>query len=192
AVEGEALLQGLTQLKGASVLIRHQYERYDGSGFPDGLAKQKIPLGSRILNVIRNYIEYFEGSMTGEVMSVSAAISQLMSRKEIYYDPMVIDAFIKVLKETTVEEEVVAEPPTVRKSWKNSKLLGKSSNVAAACPILEITWIQLKPGMQVVSVYFESTPYIRNCIVDQKIINNIIALRENTGVSPIIKIRTGK
>jgi len=82
AVEGETLLKGLTQLKGASILIRHQYERYDGSGFPDGLAKQKIPLGSRILNVVGDYIAYLEGSMTGEVMSVSATINQSINESK--------------------------------------------------------------------------------------------------------------
>ncbi|MGZ4954323.1 MAG: HD domain-containing phosphohydrolase, partial [Methylobacter sp.] len=109
AVEGEALLKGLTQLKGASILIRHQYERYDGSGLPDGLARQKIPLGSRILNVVGDYIAYLDGSMTGEAMPVSAAISQLVTKKRSYYDPDVVDAFVKVLKDTTIEEEVVVE-----------------------------------------------------------------------------------
>ncbi|TAK63294.1 HD domain-containing phosphohydrolase [Methylobacter sp.] len=192
AVEGEALLKGLTQLKGASILIRHQYERYDGSGFPDGLAKEKIPLGSRILNVVGDYIAYLEGSMTGEVMSVNTAVSQLISRKESYYDPDVIDTFIKTLKaDQTFEEE--AELPVVKKSWRNSRLVGgpQSNTFMERNPIIEITWIQLKPGMEVVSVYFEGKPYIRNCIVDQKIINNIISLKENTGVSPIIKIRMG-
>lgn len=192
AVEGEALLNGLTQLKGASVLIRHQYERYDGSGFPDGLAKQKIPLGSRILNVVSDYIAYLEGSMTGEVMPVSSAIDQLIARKKIYYDPDVIDAFVKVLKDTTVEEEVVVEePPPLIKSWRNSKLLGGSQTTTVARPIIEISWIQLKPGMEVDSVYFENKPYIKNCIANQKIINNIAALRENTGKNPVIKIRMG-
>jgi len=193
AVEGEALLKGLTQLKGASILIRHQYERYDGSGFPDGLAKQKIPLGSRILNVVGDYIAYLEGSMTGEVMSVSATINHLMSRKESYYDPDVIDTFIKVLKEdTSIEEDVVVEPPTVKKSWKNSKLFNGSQNTTVERPVMEISWMQLKPGMEVESVHFENKPYIRNCVADQKIINNINALRENTGKNPVIKIHMGK
>lgn len=191
AVEGEALLKGLTQLKGASILIRHQYERYDGSGFPDGLIKQKIPLGSRILSVVRDYIAYLEGAMTGEVMSVSAAISQLMNRKESYYDPDVVDTFVKVLKDTTIEEEVVVELPVLTKSWKNSKLLGGSQKVTVARPVIEISWTQLKPGMEVDSVYFENKPYIRNCIADQKIINNIATLRENTGEIPVVKIRMG-
>lgn len=122
AVEGEALLKGVTQLKEASVLIRHQYECYGGSGFPDGLAKQKIPLGSRILNVISDYIAYLEGSMTGKTMSVSAAISQLTTRKESYYDPDITDAFVKILKDTIAEEDMEVEAkierPDLKKSWK--------------------------------------------------------------------------
>jgi response regulator RpfG family c-di-GMP phosphodiesterase len=190
AVEGEALLKGLTQLKGASILIRHQFERYDGSGFPDHLAKQNIPLGSRILKVVGDYIAYLEGSMTGEVMTVSAAISQLMTGKESHYDPDVIDAFVKVLKKyPTVEEEV--ELPVVRKSWKNSRLLTKSENVTVANPVIEISWLQLKPGMEVISVYCDGKPYLRNCILDQKIISNIVSLKEKIGINPVILIRMG-
>ncbi|MDO9422679.1 MAG: response regulator [Methylobacter sp.] len=192
AVEGEALLKGLTQLKGASVLIRHQYERYDGSGLPDGLAKQKIPLGSRILNVVGDYIAYLEGSMTGEVMSVSTAVIQLTSRRGSYYDPDIIDVFVKVLKETSVEEEVTTEPPEIKKSWKNSRLLGGSESFIVERPVMEISWMQLKLGMEVDSIYFENKPYLRNCVVDQRIIDNIKALRENAGKNPVIKIRMGK
>ncbi len=188
AVEGEALLKGLTQLKEASILIRHQYERYDGSGFPDHLAKQNIPQGSRILNVIRDYIAYLEGSMTGEVMSVSTAISQLTTRKGSYYDPDIIDVFVKELKDDITVEE---PPPTREKSWKNSKLAGKSQYVAVARPIIEISWLQLKLGMEIESVYFDNKPYIRNCFADQKVINNIMSLRENSGKNPVIKIHMG-
>ncbi len=188
AVEGEALLKGLTQLKEASILIRHQYERYDGSGFPDSLDKQNIPQGSRILNVIRDYIAYLEGSMTGEVMSVSAAISQLTMRKESYYDPDIVDAFVKELKDDIIVEE---EHSVLEKSWKNSRLRSNQQNAAVARPVIEISWLQLKPGMEIETVYFDNKPYIRNCIVDQKVINNIMSLRENSGKNPVIKIHMG-
>jgi response regulator RpfG family c-di-GMP phosphodiesterase len=193
AVEGEALLKGLTQLKGASTLIRHQYEHFDGSGVPDRLSKQKIPLGARILNVVSDYISYLDGSMTGDGMSVSAAVIQLTSRKRSYYDPDVVDAFVQVLKETVVEEEVVVEAPElIKKSWRNSKLMGGSDDFIMERPIVEISMAQLKPDMEIESVYFENKPYIRNCIIDQKIINNIKGLMENTGKAPVIKIRIGK
>ncbi len=190
AVEGEALLNGLTQLKGASVLIRHQYERYDGSGLPDGLAKQKIPAGSRILSVVSDYIGYLEGSMTGEVMSVSGAISQLINRKGSYYDPLIVDAFIKILKED-ITVDMKEELPAIKKSWKNSRLASQWEHVVLERPVLEISLIQLKPGMEIESIFFDNKPYIKNCTADQKLINVVRTLKENTGTSPVIKIRMG-
>ncbi|TAN69773.1 MAG: response regulator [Methylobacter sp.] len=191
AVEGEALLKGLTQLRGASVLIRHQYERYDGSGFPDGLAKQNIPQGSRILSVVSDYIAYLEGSITGEIMSVNTAISQLMMRKESYYDPEIIDAFVKAIKEDIPVEADEEERPIITKSWKTSKLSTTSKNAALERPILEISYIQLQVGMEIDSVYFGDKPYVKNCFVDRKLIKNINALRENSGKIPVIKIVMG-
>ncbi len=192
AVEGEALLKGLTQLKSAAVLIRHQYERYDGSGFPDHLAKQNIPLGSRIISVVRDYIAYLDGSQTGDVMSVTDTLCKLMALKGSYYDPKVIDTFIKLLKDTTPEQEAVEETPENKKSWKNSKLFSGSENMPMERPVIEISLLQLKIGMEIEIVYFENKPYLKNCIVDQKIINNITALRENTGKDPVIKVLMGK
>jgi hypothetical protein len=59
-------------------------------------------------------------------------------------------------------------------------------------PIIEISVIQLKPGMELESVYFDNKPYLKSCIVDQKVLNNINSLMENTNKKPIIKIRVGK
>lgn len=192
AVEGETLLNGLTQLKGASILIRHQYERYDGSGLPDGLAKQSIPMGSRILSVVSDYIAYLDGSMTGTVMSVNTALSQLVDRKGSYYDPDVIDALGKILKDTTLEEDVVVKLPEVKKSWKSSFIHDKSreKKFTALRSVVEISWPQLKIGMDIESVYFGDKPYIRNCVVDKKIISDILSISERINKDPIIKIRT--
>ena len=189
AVEGEALLQGLTELKGASILIRHQYERYDGTGLPDGLTKQQIPGGSKILSVVRDYIAYLDGSMTGEALSVRTAANELMSRKGTYYDPDIIDAFLKTLKEDISIEE---DAPAPKKSWKSSLLASRAQRASVERPILEIALLQLKPGMEIETVYFDNQPYMKNCIVDQKIINAIRTLKENSGKNPIIKIRMGK
>ncbi len=191
AVEGEALLNGLTQLKGASILIRHQYERYDGSGFPDHLAKEDIPLGSRIINVVGDYISYLEGSMTGKVMPVIEVIDILISRKETYYDPVVVDSFIEVLKENV--DDIEAPPEPEKKSWRNSKLFvgAKESASEVARPVIEISWTQLKPDMDIESVYFKDKLFIRNCSADQKLIHNITAMRESTGIEPAIRIRLG-
>ncbi len=48
-VRGQLLIDPIEELRPAGVFIRHHHEKYDGSGFPDGLAGDAIPLGARII-----------------------------------------------------------------------------------------------------------------------------------------------
>lgn len=193
AVEGELLLSGLEQLKETSILIRHQYERYDGTGIPDRLSKQKIPLGSRILAIVRDYTEYLDGSKTGEVMIDSAVINKLMTRKGSYYDPDILDAFIKIHKKdpnVTKDEEGVEVKKT---SWRSSLLINreKARKLKEFRGGVEISWPQLKVGMKIESVQFNDNPYIVNCIADAKIISDILSMSERINKDPVIKVFLG-
>ncbi|TSK07076.1 MAG: HD domain-containing protein [Geobacter sp.] len=49
AVRGQAALDAVEELREAGTLIRHHHERYDGTGFPDGLSGAEIPLGARVI-----------------------------------------------------------------------------------------------------------------------------------------------
>ncbi|MFU8789456.1 MAG: HD-GYP domain-containing protein [Methylobacter sp.] len=194
-VNGERLLGELTQFKGAITLIRHQYEQYNGQGLPDGLEQHNIPLGSRILSVVSDYIAHLQGSMTGTEMLADAALSQLMIRKENYYDPKIVDIFANVLKGKTVDQikQIMEEAKLhilITKRWQKGLLLNanKSDKPATNPTVVEISLQQLKLGMKVDSIYFGSEPYARNCFVDQSIIDDVIAFSNNSGRNPIIKI----
>ena len=164
ALEGESLLKEMVQLKDASTLIKYQFEHFDGSGFPDGLSNQQIPRGARILNVVRDYIAFLEGSMTGKSMSVEDVQERLIKKKDTFYDPVIVDTFLAVLKETKDENER---------------------------PVVEISWTKLEPGMEVAEVYYDDRLYLKNCILEKKKIYDIVALREKVGDKLIIKIRLG-
>ncbi|MBZ4203116.1 MAG: response regulator [Methylovulum sp.] len=192
-IEGEALLKDLQQLHPASVLIRHQHEQYDGLGYPDALKHHNIPLGSRILKVISDYVACLDGSLTGTQMTVGAALSWLNIRKENHYDPNVIDAFIKVLKETEPEKDFEIDPLALDKSWKTSSVITENPHHPdVSRPVLEISWSELKVGMEVEGVYFNGKAYIKNCIVTEKILQGITKLKYNLDLNPNIKIRIGK
>ncbi len=194
AVEGADLLQDLPQFKGASMLIRHQYEQYNGLGFPDGLKHTNIPLGSRTLSVVRDYIEYLDGSMTGKVMYIDAARSQLLIRRESHYDPDVVEVFVNVIKGATVEElrEALARSRQLAiatERWSKGIVMPKQNKrISNLSKTVEITLQQLKLGMKVDSIFFGSEAYIRNCVVDQSIIDNVTALQKSGGKNPVIKI----
>ena len=58
-IAGQLLLSRIPKLGDVGLLIRHQLENYDGSGFPDRLMQEQIPVGSRILRAI-NFIEQID------------------------------------------------------------------------------------------------------------------------------------
>jgi len=165
AIEGSTLLDDMPQLKETAYLIKHQFENYDGTGFPNGLAAKDIPLGSRILSVVRDYITFIEGSMTGKPMSVPDVQDRLIAKKGIFYDPGVVDYFIQVLKETTVETER---------------------------PIVEMPWNKLEAGMEVAEIFYDDRMYLKDCYLNNKMIFDIGALKEQVGKRLVIKIRLGE
>ncbi len=193
AVDGADLLKEFPQFKGAMTLIRHQYEQYNGQGFPDALVRHNIPLGSRILSVVSDYKAYLDGAMTGKVMYADGALSQLMIRKESYYDPDIVGVFANVLRGATADElkEALAKSKQLAvatERWRKGLINTRNTSLRSSSKIVEIALSQLKLGMKVDSIYFESEPYIRNCIVDQSIIDNVAALTKTYGRNPIIKI----
>ncbi len=193
AVDGEALLSGLEQFEGAALLIRYQFERFDGQGFPDGLSKDNIPLGARIISVVSDYIAYIDGSMTGKPMFADVALSQMMIRKESFYDADIVEIFSNALKGATVEElkDAIIKSKLLAvatERWKKGLVVNTRQNNRWSSTIVEISLAQLKLGMKVDNIYFGSEPYIRNCIVDQSIIDNVNTLKKTKGTNPVIKI----
>jgi response regulator RpfG family c-di-GMP phosphodiesterase len=193
AVDVDILLKELTQFEAATTLIRHQYERYNGQGFPDNLVGQNIPLGSRILSVVSDYVAYLDGTMTGRPMFTDVALSQIMIRKESYYDPDIVEIFVNVLKGLTIEElkEAIAKAKLVSiatERWKKGLLMNTRNNSNRAVQIVEVSLQQLKLGMKVSSIHFGIEPYIRDCIVDQSIIDSVSEFKKKNRVNPIIKI----
>jgi len=77
--------------------IRHHHERWDGRGYPDGLAGSRIPLASRIIAVCDAF-----GAMTCDRpyragMPHDAAVAELRSGAGTQFDPAVVDAFCEAV-----------------------------------------------------------------------------------------------
>jgi response regulator RpfG family c-di-GMP phosphodiesterase len=83
AEEGERLTRVFPSLARAADFIRAQEERWDGSGGPDGLAHEAIPLGARILAVAKGYAD-------GGERDAEVAIAELKRGAGTAFDPMVV------------------------------------------------------------------------------------------------------
>jgi response regulator RpfG family c-di-GMP phosphodiesterase len=138
AREGWNLLRGIEPLQNASELILHQYEHYDGSGEPDAMKGDEIPMGVRILAVIRDYLCFLDGYITGSAMTVDQVKSRLLLRKSKEYDPDVVEVFLSLLTETAGEDKR---------------------------PVIEISRTQLQAGMKAAEILCDDEVYLRNTML---------------------------
>ncbi|MGE0484015.1 MAG: HD domain-containing phosphohydrolase [Gammaproteobacteria bacterium] len=106
---GPGLLVSVPLLEGACGIIRSHHERYDGSGYPDGLAGQDIPLGARIVGALNDFDGLVTGTLTGARHSRLQALSYLEVRAGSHYDPTVVRAIKAVVKRDKEKEETTSD-----------------------------------------------------------------------------------
>ncbi|RMD78426.1 MAG: response regulator [Gammaproteobacteria bacterium] len=91
---GHRALMTLEPLEGAVQLVRAHHERWDGSGYPQGLRGEAIPLGARILKVADGYDAMVSGLLTGQPLGEEEACRRLREDAGRRYDPRVVEAFL--------------------------------------------------------------------------------------------------
>jgi len=94
--KSEALLMALEPLQDANHLIRHHQEHWDGSGFPDHLKEQAIPLGARVLKLAIDFVELQCGLVLDRYLTRDEVLVYLRQHKGHFYDPALIEGFIEV------------------------------------------------------------------------------------------------
>lgn len=99
-VVGADLVQGLQTLEGVRHIIRHHHEHWDGSGYPDGLKGEEIPLAARIMAVVDVYDALRTERPYKPAFPPDKAVSILLEETERgLWDPAVIEAFLKIRQE---------------------------------------------------------------------------------------------
>ena len=92
---GEHILTPIVEDEEILKVVTHHHERYDGTGYPDGLKYEQIPLGARILAVADRYDAMTSERPYRKAMSDEAACAEIERGKRTQFDPEVADAFIK-------------------------------------------------------------------------------------------------
>ena len=98
-VIGERIVQSAPALVGVSGLIRSSHERWDGTGYPDQLAGDDIPLGSQIVLVCDAYAAMTSTRSYQSAMSHVAALAELRDNAGSQFAPAVVDAALAVCVE---------------------------------------------------------------------------------------------
>jgi HD-GYP domain-containing protein (c-di-GMP phosphodiesterase class II) len=101
---GADLLRGVPGLERVAVIVRHHHERFDGHGYPDGLAGVDIPLESRILAVADAYMAMTDDRPYRRALSPETVARELVEGRATQFDPEVVDALELELREHPTAE----------------------------------------------------------------------------------------
>jgi HD-GYP domain-containing protein (c-di-GMP phosphodiesterase class II) len=92
----EALVGAISWLRPCVPAIRCHHERWDGRGYPEGLSGERIPLFARVIAVAEAYDAMTLLSSGREVLSEEQAADELRKESGGQFDPLVVQAFLKV------------------------------------------------------------------------------------------------
>ena len=95
---GERIVQPLRMGSSVGPIVRYHHERWDGRGYPDGLAQEGIPLGARIVAVADAFDAMTTTRPYNRVLSVDEAAERLGAGAGIYWDPQVVAVFLDWLR----------------------------------------------------------------------------------------------
>ena len=98
-VIGERIMAAAPALKEAAKLVRASHERFNGSGYPDGLSGDEIPLGARIIAVCDAYDAMVSRRPYRSRMSPEVALEEIRRCAGAQFDPRVVEAFCSALGE---------------------------------------------------------------------------------------------
>ncbi|AVX19337.1 PAS domain S-box-containing protein [Carboxydocella sporoproducens DSM 16521] len=97
-VIGQEALAGLEQFEEIALMIRSHHERWDGQGYPDGLAGKDIPLGARIIGVVDAYDAMISDRAYRKALDQDEAVAELKKGAGQQFDPEIVRCFCELLE----------------------------------------------------------------------------------------------
>ncbi|OGW83873.1 MAG: hypothetical protein A2Z83_00585 [Omnitrophica bacterium GWA2_52_8] len=107
-MRGAVLLRSISSLGPVIPIILHHHERYDGKGYPQRLKREEIPIGARIVSVVDSFIAMISRRTYRESKTNDEALAEIEANKGTQFDPLVVDAFLKVVRRKEIIEKLKA------------------------------------------------------------------------------------
>ena len=136
-VVGERILRAIPGLGGVARIVRHEHERWDGTGYPDGLAGEDIPVGARIILACDAYHAMTSDRPYREAMSHAEAMRELTKGAGTQFDPAVVEVLVGQLYSRRQQS---ASPPQAAAGagWTANKSNTSADPSKVACTALKL------------------------------------------------------
>jgi HD-GYP domain-containing protein (c-di-GMP phosphodiesterase class II) len=101
---GYRIAASVGELRSVAEYILCQQERWDGTGYPQGLQGEAIPLLSRALSILKAYDAIITGRPYREPKSTAEALVELLREAHQQFDPQLVSVFVKLFPSELVNK----------------------------------------------------------------------------------------
>lgn len=111
-VDGAEIMRHISIFQDVATIIRHHHERWDGKGYPDGIAGEDIPVGSRLIAVSDTYDAMTTDRPYRSARSHEVTVEEIRRNAGLQFEPQAVEAFLRVIEELseTTGHAVLHEP----------------------------------------------------------------------------------
>ena len=92
---GASIVSRIDEYRMTASIVRHHHERWDGTGYPDGISGEDIPLGARVIAVADAFDTMTTDRPYRTAMSDEAAVREIARCSGSQFDPAVVNAFMR-------------------------------------------------------------------------------------------------
>ena len=96
-VIGADILSAVDSSGGLRLMVRHHHENWDGTGYPDRLRGEHIPIGARVLAIADCYDALTSDRPYRRALAPAPAAAMIAARRGTMYDPSIVDAFLSIV-----------------------------------------------------------------------------------------------
>jgi putative nucleotidyltransferase with HDIG domain len=97
AIIGADILAAVAFPGPLALIVRHHHENWDGTGYPDGLRGEAIPIGARVLAIVDCYDALTSDRPYRRSLSHDRAAAMILERRGTMYEPAIADAFLGII-----------------------------------------------------------------------------------------------
>jgi putative nucleotidyltransferase with HDIG domain len=103
---GSEILTGFRLFRPGTDIVRHHHERWDGAGYPDGLAGEAIPLGARVIAVVDSFDAMTSDRPYRRALSRRESLARIADGAGTQWDPRIVPAFLTMMAEGALLPDV--------------------------------------------------------------------------------------
>lgn len=108
---GADILKDITLIEHVAEVAHYHHERYDGTGYPEGLSGEEIPIEARIVAVADSYDAMNSKRIYRNALEKEKIIEELESCSGTQFDPVIAELFVRLIREGKVDTALLPAEP---------------------------------------------------------------------------------